>query len=230
MAHQDTAAHGSAPKEMLSTVVTKGTHNSAGDQSVQVGDLMDLGIAAVAAPKRDFTQLDILSLGYNICSSWLGLATSFALAIAAGGTTTLLYGVILVTMMITSTALTLAELTSVYPTAGGQYHFASILAPERFSRGFSYVCGTLAAFSWVAIIASVTFITSQIVLSIVLQYDDSYVEQPWHLFLVYLALAGAVALYNLYALRFTQKIYDIGREYEVELQDWMRTLTASQCL
>lgn len=48
---------------------------------------------------------------------------------------TLLYGQILIFILVGlgSTA-TLAELTSVYPTAGGQYHWTSILAPKSTNR------------------------------------------------------------------------------------------------
>lgn len=38
-------------------------------------------------------------------------------------------------IMVGACAATLAELASVYPTAGGQYHWTSILAPAKWSRG-----------------------------------------------------------------------------------------------
>lgn len=48
---------------------------------------------------------------------------------------TLLYGIVLMFVLGGSAALTMAEVASVYPTAGGQYHWTSILAPESINRG-----------------------------------------------------------------------------------------------
>lgn len=47
---------------------------------------------------------------------------------------TLIYGPIIMFVVVGACAATLAELASVYPTAGGQYHWTSILAPEKWSR------------------------------------------------------------------------------------------------
>lgn len=43
-----------------------------------------------------------------------------ALTIAQGGAVTLIYGVVVVFIMVGCSGLTMAELSSVYPTAGGQ--------------------------------------------------------------------------------------------------------------
>lgn len=48
---------------------------------------------------------------------------------------TLLYGIVIIFVLGGACALSMAEIASVYPTSGGQYHWTSILAPERASRG-----------------------------------------------------------------------------------------------
>lgn len=57
-----------------------------------------------------------------------------AISIASGGSVTLVYGIMLMFVLGGSCALSMAEIASVYPTAGGQYHWTSILAPESTSR------------------------------------------------------------------------------------------------
>jgi choline transport protein len=79
--------------------------------------------------------LETISAGWVMCNSWAGIAATFALAIAQGGPVTLIYGPIIMFVLVGACALTLAELASVYPTAGGQYHWTSILAPKGWSRG-----------------------------------------------------------------------------------------------
>lgn len=48
---------------------------------------------------------------------------------------TLIYGIIIIFIFGGACALSMAEIASVHPTAGGQYHWTSILAPESASRG-----------------------------------------------------------------------------------------------
>jgi choline transport protein len=83
---------------------------------------------------RNMSGLETISAGWIICNSWAGIAATFALAIAQGGPVTLVYGPILMCVLVGACAVTLAELASVYPTAGGQYHWVSILAPKKWSR------------------------------------------------------------------------------------------------
>ncbi|KAJ2982100.1 hypothetical protein NQ176_g1620 [Zarea fungicola] len=182
---------------------------SLGQSDIDDGDVLVLGLGA-APSRRRFTGLEITAVGYNICSSWLGIAASFTLAVASGGSVTLLYGIILVSFVFVCNGGTLAELASVYPTAGGQYHFASILAPQKYSRPVSYVCGLFAVFSWIVTIAAVAVLLGQEVLAIVLNYVDSYRAQSWHLFLAYLAFSTLSALYNVLLLKRSAWIYDVG--------------------
>ena len=75
--------------------------------------------------------LETISAGWIICNSWAGIAATFALAMAEGGPVTLIYGPIIICVIVGACVVSLEELASVYPTAGGQYHWVSILTPER---------------------------------------------------------------------------------------------------
>jgi choline transport protein len=84
---------------------------------VSVGDVNDLG---VRPPRRHFSIFNIVALSFNICNSWVAVATSLAIAVSAGGTATLIYGIPLATIAYAATGASLAEMASCYPTAGGQ--------------------------------------------------------------------------------------------------------------
>ena len=104
----------------------------------QVQDLTShlVGLDLVrTGPARNMSKIEMISVGWNICNSWAGIAATFALAIRQGGPVVLIYGPIMMFILVGACALTLAELASVYPTAGGQYHWTSILAPKKWSRG-----------------------------------------------------------------------------------------------
>lgn len=159
------------------------------------------------AVRRDIGPFQIIALGFNIPNSWAGVATAFSTALTAGGPVSLVYGNFVITAMYGSAAVTLAELASVYPTAGGQYHFTSIMAPKRFNRSLSYVCGMIATVSWVICSASVASITSQAIASIA-EFYNGYKANAWQLFLISQALNVFALGYNLFLLKRTQWIHD----------------------
>lgn len=83
---------------------------------------------------RQMTHLETVSVSWIICDSWAGMAATVSLAISQGGPITLIYGPVVMVVLVGDCTFTLAELASVYPTAGGQYHWTSILAPKSMSR------------------------------------------------------------------------------------------------
>jgi choline transport protein len=65
-------------------------------------------------------MLEVASVGWSICNSWVGVVSTIAFFINAGGSPTLLYGLPVVFVMYGCIVCTLGELASVYPSAGGQ--------------------------------------------------------------------------------------------------------------
>ncbi|OQV10176.1 hypothetical protein CLAIMM_14211 [Cladophialophora immunda] len=168
-------------------------------------------ISLINAPKKkQFGILTITSLAFVICNSWAGISGSLQLALLAGGPVTLVYGVLISSIVYICIALSLAELASVYPTAGGQYHFTSILAPDSINRGISFACGLVSLLSWIAIGSSVTLIPAQQIPALVATYSPSFVQHPWHVFLIYEGVALVVLAYNLFALKRTPWVHEIG--------------------
>ncbi|XHG02048.1 hypothetical protein AWENTII_005411 [Aspergillus wentii] len=160
--------------------------------------------------KRKFSILSIIAVGYNISNSWVAIAASFAIAIQSGGAVSLLYGIILVTIAMLCTGVTLAELASVYPTAGGQYHFTSILASSRWSRSLSYFSGLAAVFSWITLAASICLAGTQALMAMVIRWNPDYQPQTWHLFLVYQLSNAVMVVYNMFLTNKTLWVYNVG--------------------
>ncbi|PIG85563.1 hypothetical protein AARAC_007327 [Aspergillus arachidicola] len=150
---------------------------------------------------RKLSGINLLCMAFVICNSWAGIAGSLQLALIAGGPATLVYSILVTTTAYLSIAASMAELAAVYPTAGGQYHFTSILAPEKFRRGLSYTCALLAVFSWLAIGVSVTSIAAQQLLAVISAGMLNFAPQPWHVFLVYQGFSLLAILYNALALK-----------------------------
>lgn len=160
--------------------------------------------------KKQFNSWNIVAFAFVICNSWAGVAGSIQLALLQGGPATLIYSVILSSIAYMSIALSMAELASVYPTAGGQYHFASILAPRRYHQSISYTCGLLAIFSWIAIGAAVTIIPAQQIMALVAVYNPSFETKPWQVFLIYEVIATFILLNNLFILKRASWTHIVG--------------------
>jgi choline transport protein len=187
------------------------------------GDVIELGVssgdkgyATVTLPesnlKRDMSFLTMMGFGFTISSSWAGLSLSSIVAITQGGTATLLYGILAIALPYFCTALTLAELISVYPTAGGQYHFSSILAPEGWGRLLAYLSGFLSNFAWISSSAGTCMMAANMTVALVVQFDSGYVSQAWHLFLIYQAFNLVSMIANIFFVKRVPRVYEASRE------------------
>ncbi|KIW91014.1 uncharacterized protein Z519_07908 [Cladophialophora bantiana CBS 173.52] len=165
--------------------------------------------------QRDIGPLDTICVGWNICNSWAGVAATLALTIAQGGSVTLIYGVVVCFIMVGCSGLTMGELASVYPTAGGQYHWTSVLAPPKASRILSYACGITNVYAWIATTAGIAIIVPQVILAMVIHYQPDYVPQTWHYFLLYQAVNFVVCAHNIFTLKKTMWINDVSCKYIV---------------
>ena len=89
---------------------------------------------------RNIGFFEILSVAFNLLSSWLAIATTLILGLSHGGSISVLYGLMVILVMYGAVALSLAELAARYPTAAGQYHWTAVLAPRGLKGGL--VCYT----------------------------------------------------------------------------------------
>ena len=154
--------------------------------------------------------MNIIAFAFVICNSWAGVAGSIQLALLQGGPATLIYSIFISSVAYICIAVSMAELASVYPTAGGQYHFASILAPREVKQGISYACGLLSILSWVAIGAAVTIIPAQQIMALVSALHPGFETKQWHVFLIYQGVALIVLFNNLFILKRAPWTHNIG--------------------
>ncbi|UPX20732.1 uncharacterized protein EKO05_0010955 [Ascochyta rabiei] len=93
--------------------------------------------------KRRFGLVSMTGLSCGLMCTWESLLVIFATGFQNGGPAGLIYGFILIWLGNFSVFICIGELASAVPTAGGQYHWVSLLAPRSNKRFFSYITGTL---------------------------------------------------------------------------------------
>ncbi|USP81288.1 amino acid transporter [Curvularia clavata] len=192
LAHNESEYKGFQPSVAAEKPLAKLTPYSSQTHSARPGDEESCHEGYVSESMRHISMLDIASVGWSICNSWVGVIATLAFNISNGGSPGLLYGLWIVFVMYGCIVYTLAELSRVYPSAGGQYHWTAILAPKWCARVASYACGMINIFAWAALSAGVAIIVPQVLLAIVINYNPSYELQRWHVFLIYQASSKAV--------------------------------------
>lgn len=85
--------------------------------------------------KRQFSKWSMLGLSFAILNTWAALGAGLPFALPSGGPVAVLYGLVLAGFSSLCLAASLAEFLSAYPTAGGQYHWVAVIAPESLKRG-----------------------------------------------------------------------------------------------
>ena len=113
-----------------------------------------------------------------------------------GGPPTLIYGFIFCWIGALVTAASLAEIASMAPTAGGQYHWVSMLAPPRYTDFLSWVTGWLAITNWIANLTSAVWFCGTMVQGLLVLNYPLYVYERWHGTLLLFAFLLSAVIMN----------------------------------
>jgi amino acid permease (GABA permease) len=117
--------------------------------------------------QRTRSTLHVAFMSFVLASIPYGLATTLYYPLIGGGPVDIIWGWLLVSLIIICVAVSLGEITSVYPTAGGVYYQAFMLAPERWRRAASWICGWLYVVGNITITLAVNFGTTTFIVACV---------------------------------------------------------------
>ncbi|PYH89694.1 GABA transporter [Aspergillus ellipticus CBS 707.79] len=167
------------------------------DYSTQVHDQEELGrVGKKEVLKRRFGFLSIVGFSCTILATWEGLLSTFTVPFENGGPAGTVYGFIVVWAGTISTLTTLSEMVSMAPTAGGQYHWVSMMSPKWCQKYLSYLTGWLIVIGWLgAFVSTIYLCASQIQGLVVLNYPD-YVATQWQTVLMYWGMMAVAVFVN----------------------------------
>ncbi|KAL4767879.1 amino acid/polyamine transporter I [Aspergillus nidulans var. acristatus] len=151
--------------------------------------------------KKGFSRLTILSMTVVLMATWEALSSTMVSALVSGGPASLVYGYLLAVVGALATAASLAELASMYPTAGGQYHFTAILVPQRFRNALSWTVGWIGTFGWISFAASAPFFAATMLQGVIVLNHESYGMERWQGTLIYWALVALATAINIWGSR-----------------------------
>jgi choline transport protein len=115
----------------------------------------------------------------------VGYAATFVTPLFAGAGPAVFWAPIVACIACLFITLGLAELASAFPSSGGQYHFAYMIAPERYRASIAFSVGWLSSFAWLFTTASANLFCAQICVNLATLYNPEYVWTQWQVYLVY---------------------------------------------
>ncbi|KAK4902680.1 hypothetical protein LTR27_000619 [Elasticomyces elasticus] len=154
--------------------------------------------------RRLFSFVQLLAFAMTFMSSWEVVAMNMGATFYNGGPRALVWGSVLVVIGSLTQALSMAELGSILPIAGAQYHWTDMLAPESFRRVITWFQGWVTWFAWVSALGGSSSSLAFILQGIIADNLPSYAEaqQSWHLTVLMIAILFTTGLINTYAFSF----------------------------
>lgn len=146
--------------------------------------------------KRNFSFLSTLGFISIYMATWEFVLVSLASGLVNGGFAGLFWTFIVTVICYSSVVLSLAEMESMAPTAGGQYHWVSEFAPATCQRFLSYSAGWMSTLGWLASTASSVFVCTTLIQSLIEITKDTFVFPNWQYTLIMLAFLVITILFN----------------------------------
>ncbi|KAF5654042.1 choline transporter [Fusarium sp. NRRL 25303] len=152
-----------------------------------------------------------ISIGWLTINSFGGISFILFISLSAGGLPTLIYGYTASSLCVMCIMLVFAQCSARFATAGGAYHYAVFLTPEKYRRQVAYPLGWLNYAGWVLTHAACCAVTATLFLGLINLCDADFdVTVRWRLFVAYMIVAMGCWLVNLFGLRGIPTLENIG--------------------
>ncbi|KAJ5528271.1 hypothetical protein N7513_012430 [Penicillium frequentans] len=189
------------PKSLDKAVPNSGaTHNDKNDMH-RMGKLQEF--------RRNFRPLAALSFSAVLQATWEFILISNSQGLQNGGLAGLFWSFIWTFIGFGFIIVSLAEMASMAPTSGGQYHWVSEFAPRPFQKSLSYTTGWMSVLAWQAGAASGSFLTGTIIQGLISIRNPEYQAQNWQGTLFVWVMIAVIYVFNVYAANWMPRIQNL---------------------
>ncbi|KAK0794516.1 hypothetical protein LTR91_018459 [Friedmanniomyces endolithicus] len=148
--------------------------------------------------RRQFKFWTMLGFASTVMVAWEFCLLVSPFSLEDGGTPAVFWGLIICPFIMMPMYASLAEVSSMSPTAGGQYHWVSELAPPRFQKVLSYAVGWLIAMGWQTFLCGTSFESASLILGLATLNFPEYQIQSWHQTLLTIAIVASCTFFNIF--------------------------------
>ncbi|KAK0309225.1 hypothetical protein LTR01_004332 [Friedmanniomyces endolithicus] len=159
-------------------------------------DMQEMG--RVQELRRNFKFMSVLGFGTTLIGTWNFFLGLIAFGLTDGGTAGLIYGFIICLAGFFCVYLSIAEMASMAPTSGGQYHWVSEFAPTSLRKYLSYISGYLVAVGWQGSVCGTAFLAGTIIQGMAILNDATYSPQPYQGTLLVWAVMVFCVFFNIF--------------------------------
>ncbi|KAH7120766.1 amino acid permease [Dendryphion nanum] len=163
------------------------------DRLAQLGHVQEL--------RRDFSIWSLGSLCLCLMATWEALSTVIATALMTGGAPCLFFNFLISIICTIAIAVSLGEIASIYPTAGGQYHWVAALSPPSSRSVASWFSGWINVGGQIVLTASAAFAAGLQTQALIILNDATYTPQRWQGLLLFWAVLIYAAALNIWGSR-----------------------------
>ncbi|KAF2119890.1 amino acid/polyamine transporter I [Lophiotrema nucula] len=150
---------------------------------------------------RSRSTLQVAFMSFVLASIPYGLATTFYYPLVGGGPANIIWGWVTVSLIILCVAISLGEITSVYPTSGGVYYQTFMITPPAYRKIASWICGWSFVVGNITITLAVNFGTTLFYVACINVFEtepgvgiwQAETYQIWLLFVAITFLCNAVS-------------------------------------
>lgn len=122
----------------------------------------------------------------------------------------LVYGMILSITGTLALAASLAEMASICPISGAQYHWTYMFSPKRAAPFITWMQGWITVFAWQATATSVVYLTATQIQGVMILDYPNYVPHRWHGTLLMWAVVAIFFVTNVWGIRLLPFIELVG--------------------
>lgn len=151
--------------------------------------------------RRNFRFSSIFGYSVILGATWEFSLVIVALSLTNGGTGGGIWMFFVVCVGMFHVVLSMAEMASMAPTSGGQYHWVSEFAPPQYQKFLSYLVGWFAVIGWQAAMASLAYACAQQFEGLIALNVDTYIIQGWHGTLLSIGIVMFAIVWNTVLVR-----------------------------
>ncbi|UPL00132.1 hypothetical protein LCI18_011066 [Fusarium solani-melongenae] len=151
--------------------------------------------------RRDFSVFTLVALCSCLMASWEALATVIATALTNGGPPCLFYNYVISFACTVCIALSLAEIASMYPTAGGQYHWVAALSMSSRRSTPAFTTGWISVGGQLVFSASAAFAAGLQIQGLIVLNNSDYTPSRWQGMLLYWAVLAYSCVTNVWGIK-----------------------------
>jgi amino acid permease (GABA permease) len=151
---------------------------------------------------RGMSKFSNFAISFTIISILSGCLTLYGFGLQHGGPPTMLWGWLIVGVLVLFAGLSMAEICSAYPTAGGLYYWSAKLAPGKSGPIWSWFTGWFNLLGQVAVTAGISFGAAFSVSAFLALFtNQAYWLSPGHTIAILAVLLFAMGLLNTFGIK-----------------------------